>query len=196
MVDPKLITAAIDLGIKVASRFFTGTKKEEDLISVGLAVGYFYNFLEPVSQLLKMDNFQLYKSKEDPTPRKFSISQLDSVDILLPKVLNVYAFERCEEEYAKSQRGIVHFNSRIYGVNYILNENSPTPLTLIDLARPVMAIKHYYEVVAGLNTQDATDVKWIKTQISEISAFKSAISRLQERGYGALINKLDFKERG
>jgi hypothetical protein len=47
-----------------------------------------------------------------------------------------------------------------------------------------------------LNTQDATDVKWIKTQISEISAFKSAISRLQERGYGALINKLDFKERG
>jgi hypothetical protein len=46
-----------------------------------------------------------------------------------------------------------------------------------------------------LDTHKEADEKWLKIQVAEITAFKEALRRLQKRGYGGLVNKLDFRER-
>jgi hypothetical protein len=78
----------------------------------------------------------------------------------------------------------------------VLNElPSKVELTIIDLARPIMSAKYYYENIVKLDTGDDTDEKWLKTQVAEITAFKETLRGLQKRGYGVLVNKLDFRER-
>ncbi len=44
-----IVEAATKLGIEAVKKFFEGKKDEKDLISIGLAVGYFYNFLNVIS---------------------------------------------------------------------------------------------------------------------------------------------------
>jgi hypothetical protein len=41
-----------------------------------------------------------------------------------------------------------------------------------------------------------TNAKWLTAQKSEIVAFQETLRRLQSRGHGALVNKLDFRELG
>jgi hypothetical protein len=87
-------------------------------------------------------------------------------------------------------------NKRFYGINYALNEMpAKTELTIIDLARPIMSAKQYYENIVKLDTGNDADEKWLKTQVAEITAFKETLRGLQKRGYGVLVNKLDFRER-
>jgi hypothetical protein len=44
---------AAKLGLEAVKKFFEGKKDDKDLISVGLAVGYFYNFLNVISDVIK-----------------------------------------------------------------------------------------------------------------------------------------------
>ncbi|HEX2351136.1 MAG: hypothetical protein ACM30D_13210 [Hyphomicrobiales bacterium] len=52
-----------------------------------------------------------------------------------------------------------------------------------------------YEEILGYPTHEEANEKWIKAQRAEISAFEETLRRLQKRGYGALVNRLDFRER-
>ncbi|HXG47942.1 MAG TPA: STING domain-containing protein [Methylomirabilota bacterium] len=189
---------AIKIGLKAVERFFDGSGRQDtDVISVGLAVGYYYNFLDPVSGVIKRDEFQLYASPAGGESRTFS-SENVRVQIILPARLDVHAFQRCEEEFKALHRGAVLLkeNNRYYGVNYALTElPGRTELTIVDLARPIMAAKRYYEDIAKLDTHEETNEKWLKIQVAEITAFKESLRRLQKRGYGGLVNKLDFRER-
>ncbi len=67
-------------------------------------------------------------------------------------------------------------------------------LMIVDLARPLMSVKRYYEDIVKLDTYPETD-EWRKIQVAERTAFKETLRRLQMRGYGGLVNKLDFRER-
>jgi hypothetical protein len=58
-----------------------------------------------------------------------------------------------------------------------------------------MSAKRYYEDIVRLETHNELDEKWLKIQVAEITAFKESLRRLQRRGYGALVNRLDFRER-
>jgi hypothetical protein len=68
-------------------------------------------------------------------------------------------------------------------------------LEIIDLSRPIFAVKQYYEQILKRNT-DINDEKWLHSQLSEISAFKESLKRLQGMGYGVLVNKLSFRSIG
>jgi hypothetical protein len=68
-------------------------------------------------------------------------------------------------------------------------------IVIVDLARPLMSVKRFYGEILHYPTHDDADAKWIKAQKSEIIAFKETLLQLQNRGYGALVNRLDFSER-
>lgn len=189
---------ATAVGIKAVEKLFDAFGKQDSgTISIGLAVGYYYNFLDPVSGVIERDELELYSSSTDPAPRKFEAKDV-KVEIIIPSRLDVYAFQRCEDEFKNTQKGFIFLrqNKRYYGVNYEVKESTATgQLIIVDLARPIMSAKRYYEDILKQDTHDDTNEKWVKSQIAEITAFKEAIRRLQKRGYGALVNKLDFRER-
>lgn len=189
---------AAKIGIKAVEKFFDGIGKQEtDVISIGLAVGYYYNFLDPVSAVIERDEFSLYSTPTGGDARQFQ-SENVRVQLIVPGRLDVNSFQRCEDEFKGLHKGFIFLsqNKRYYGINYVLTElPSKTELTIVDLARPIMSAKRYYEDIAKLDTYKDTDEKWMKIQVAEITAFKESLRRLQKRGYGGLVNKLDFRER-
>lgn len=189
---------ATAIGLRTVEKLFEGfNQKDSGSISVGLAVGYYYNFLDPVSGEIDRDELELYSSPTDTSPKKYKAQDV-RVQIIIPSRLDVQAFQRCEEEFKATHKGFIFLrqNKRYYGINYALTElPTKSELTIIDLARPIMSAKRYYEDILKQDTHDDSDEKWVKSQIAEITAFKEAIRRLQKRGYGALVNKLDFRER-
>ena len=189
---------AIKLGVKAVEKFFDGLGKQEtDVISIGLAVGYYYNFLDPVSAVIERDELALFPSPAGGESRPFR-SQDVRVQIIIPARLEAASFQRCEEEFKALKKGFIYLsqNKRYYGVNYAVADlSSKAELTIVDLARPIMAAKRYYEDIAKLDTRGDVNEKWLKIQVAEITAFKESLRRLQQRGYGGLVNKLDFRER-
>lgn len=189
---------AIAMGVKTVEKLFDRFRKEDaGTIATGLAVGYYYNFLDPVSGEIERDELELYSSPKDPAPRRFEAKDV-KVEIIIPSRLDVNAFQRCEDEFRNTEKGFIFLrqNKRYYGVNYEVRGSAATgQLIIVDLARPIMSAKRYYEDILKQDTHDDTNQKWLKNQIAEITAFKEAIRRLQKRGYGALVNKLDFRER-
>jgi Prokaryotic STING domain len=194
------ITSAITLGVDVVKKFFEGKKDDKDLISVGLAVGYFYNFLDVISGAI--DNTRiitLYEAKDGKPGDK--CQQYDSetveVQLILPRRLDVGVYQRCEEDFKRTTKGIILLEKqkRWYGINYnTVKQGEKDGIVIKDLARPLMAVKHFYEKILGYRTNDQIDTKWLKAQLSEINAFKETLRRLQELGYGALVNRLHFLE--
>ncbi|MBI5022233.1 MAG: hypothetical protein HZB59_12420 [Ignavibacteriales bacterium] len=192
-------TLAIEVGKKAVEKFFEGFKKKDDpnIVSIGLAVGYYYNFLDPISNEIKRDELKIYSSPEEGTFQKF-VSEEVRVQIIIPTRLEVEAYQRCEDEFKSAVKGFIYLseNKRYYGINYSIAQlASKKELTIIDLARPIMSSKRYYEDIVKLDTYKKTDEKWLKIQVTEITAFKETLRRLQQRGYGGLVNKLDFRER-
>lgn len=189
---------AIEIGISVVKRFFQpAAKKEHDLVSIGVAVGYFYNFLDPVSAVIENEDFELYQSPEDKAPQNFASENID-MQVILPKRLDVEAFQVCESKFKPYSKGFIYLkkNKRYYGINYFTAQiGKEQRLTIVDLARPLMSVKRYYEEILGMKPE-APDENWQKIQLSEITAFKQSLINLQKRGYGVLVNKLCFVDIG
>ncbi len=189
---------AINLGISAVKKFFESvTKKKEDVVSIGLSVGYFYNFLDPVSDKIHSGDFKIYKSPDDKDPMSFDSSKIKMV-VIVPRKLDVYSFKACEDEFKKYVKGSIYLNrnSRWYGINYGITETAAgKELVIVDLARPLLAVKQYYEQILKRNTAIGDD-KWSSSQLTEITAFKESLRKLQELGYGVLVNSLDFREIG
>jgi hypothetical protein len=188
---------AISLGVEAVKKFFESKKDDKDLISVGLAVGYFYNFLDLISDVIKRDEVKLYDRAEDKDGRYYDAETVE-VQVILPGRLDVSAYDRCEQDFKATKKSFIFLSrqSRWYGINYTtIQRGNKRGVVITDLARPLMAVKRFYEDILRYDTHDKTDVKWLKAQLSEINAFKETLRRLQERGYGTLVNRLDFRER-
>lgn len=199
MIEEKLISEGISLGIKAVKTLFDLAKKQDkDLISIGLAVGYFYNFLDPVSSVIRNDELELRSDQFSSGSKLFNAESV-KVQILIPSRLDIHAFQSCEAEFKDYDKGEIYLkqNKRFYGVNYSVQTMAKKETLIItDVARPLMAVKRYYEEILKIDTHDKVKSKWLKTQASEIEAFKETLRLLQERGYGVLPNKIDFQERG
>lgn len=190
---------AINLGVSAAQKFFESVtqKKNKDFISISLSVGYFYNFLDPVSDKINSGDFKIFKSPEDKKPISFNSDEI-KLTVIIPRKLDVYTFKACEDEFKKYMKGSIYLNrnSRWYGINYGITQTAyGNELEIIDLSRPILAVKQYYEQILKRDTS-INDEKWLSSQLAEISAFKESLKRLQELGYGVLVNKLNFRDIG
>jgi hypothetical protein len=175
----------------------------DDMISIGLAVGYYNNFLDLVSKtMVYSGGLTVYTSTADDKPAtdvpgvKYAEENI-KMEIIIPKRLDGEAFEACRKEFQQYQKGFFYSeaNKRHYGINYgVVKTESGSYLRIIDLARPVMASKPFYEQIMRVATEE--DERWPKTQVAEIAAFKKTLQVLQQRHYGTLVNKLTFNDIG
>ena len=189
---------AISLGVNAVKKFYDyATQKREDIISIGLSVGYFYNFLDPVSDKINSGDFKIYKGIDDKEPATFDPDNIKMV-VIIPRRLDNFTFKACEDEFKKYEKGNIFLNrqNRWYGINYGITKTAVgDELVIVDLARPVMTVKLYYEQILKASTQ-LNDQKWLSSQLAELTAFKESLKKLQELGFGILVNKLDFREIG
>jgi hypothetical protein len=187
---------AAKLGLEAVKKFFEGKKDDKDLISVGLAVGYFYNFLNVISDVIKRNQVTLYEKAGDKKGRHFERETVE-VRVILPMRLHPGVYARCEEEFGKTNKSFINLEEqgRMYGINYNpVQHGDKAGIVIVDLARPLMSVKRFYEDILRYPTHDDADAKWIKAQKSEIIAFRETLRQLQKRGYGTLVNILDFRE--
>lgn len=177
----------IKIGLKAVERFFDSHKKQEtDLISIGLAVGYYYNFLDPVSSAIDRDEMELFSAVKGSEPPQFKSegkfkSEDVRVQIIVPEQLAVSAFQKCEEEFKALCKGFLSLpqNKRYCCVKYSMTKlDSRTELQIVGLARPIMSAKRYYEDIVKLDTHDDLNKQWLKIQAVEIRAFKESLVRL------------------
>jgi hypothetical protein len=191
----------LKLANTVVSKVFSQKKveKEPTLMSLGLAVGYYYNFLDVVGRQLSTGSVTLNQGAGDGSQTTFDLAAT-RIQVILPERLDGGAFERCTAEFDRSLKGSVYLNEqkRNYGINYLVVDlGASKQLTIVDLARPAMALKRYYEDVVRIDTfSGSNDNHWRELQKAELAAFAETLKRLQERGYAQLANKLDVVYRG
>ena len=193
---PDWVDVALRLAEKAVNKLFETPKGEDDrqLISPGLAVGYFYNFLDVISGELRR-GFSLKKENGS----EMAVNEDNAnIEIIIPKWLRPTAFTSCERELKNADKGhiLLTGQGRNYGINYRISSSGKIKTTtIVDLARPVMALKQYYENIIKIDTDPESGAdQWRRIQLAEVEAFKKTLQRLQQRGYGVLVNRLTFRE--
>jgi hypothetical protein len=200
------MSVAIHLADRAVTKLFTELKKDSDitLLSPGLAVGYYYNFLDVMNSQLRFGVFRI-KRDTGPAPDDKPDAAFDTdrttLQIILPSRLDGEAFRRCEAELKEADKGFLYLDAqgRYYGINYrTMNTGGAERVTIVDFARPTMALKrHYEEILKPVDTDPgAKSDRWRKIQRAELLAFEKTLRRLQTRGYGELANRLDITYRG
>ncbi len=208
-----LTALAIETIVDIANAIFTSFIKPEkrkypelindNLVSIGLATGYFFNFIDMTAKTIQYTGgLDIYSSTADRKPDltkpaiHYSKDNI-KVEIIMPKRLNMYNFAACEKEFTLYKTGFFfsEANGRNYGVNYATMEtNKDTILRIVDYARPIIASKPFYEQILMVPIE--TDERWENTQLAEITAFKKTLEVLLNRSYGTLPNKLSFMDIG
>ena len=185
---------------EAVSRFLEAPRHDGlDLKAPGLAVAYYYNFLEVISREIKSGRFRLTNENRKINSENFQIQ------VILPRRLDAHTFQTCEQELNKTSKGSTYIEGqkKVYGINYRLNQmnNDGTAIiTIVDLA-PVIALKRYYEDIARIETaaDDPRSPQWLKweeIQRTEIAAFRKTLEKIMVRGFGELANRLDIIARG
>jgi hypothetical protein len=175
----------------------------DNLVSIGLATGYFFNFIDMTAKTMQYAGaLDIFTSTADRKPdlTKPAVRYLKDnikVEIIIPKRLDGNNFAACEKEFSQYKSGFFYSeaNGRYYGINYATMEtNKDTILRIVDYARPVTASKPFYEQILMVATE--ADDKWENTQVAEIAAFKKTLDVLLNRSYGTLPNKLNYMDIG
>ena len=204
------IETAVSLAYSIFDRFIKPQKKRlypelinDNLVSIGLATGYFFNFLDMTAKTMQYaGGLNIYASTADRKPDltrdavRYSKENI-KVEIILPKRLDANNFAACEKEFTQYKSGYFYSeaNGRYYGINYATMEtNTSSILRIVDYARPVTASKPFYEQILMVATE--AEDKWEKTQVAEIAAFKKTLDTLLNRAYGTLPNKLNYMDIG
>ena len=195
-----VLAAVVPLLIK--NRTLKRRLEEAPTVARGLAVGYFHNFLRPVSSLLNESTLDVRfgpgekriapSSGSSERVCKFSNKQIEIV-LIVPKRLSAAAINHATEEAKLSQADILRPGSnRPFAVNYDLVEREGETLLVIkDLVRPYFAIKYYAEDYLKMD-QDSD--RWRKLEVDTLSEFRKTIDRLRDKAEGVGVNQISWKE--
>lgn len=192
---------AVNLGLNVAKysssivpkfvkNFFSKDKKPE-VISPALAVGYFNNFIIPISD--EINNNKTITLKKEDSSNEVVESDKIKIKLVIPSSLDIKSFKACKDEIKNKSIGRIFSSNknRDIGINYLLSETKE--LLIVDYATTVTAIKFYYEEVLKFDIIKNTD-QWNKIQSNEILAFEDSIKTMLTRGAGVLTDKIEFNK--
>jgi hypothetical protein len=200
-VGSELMIKAVEGAVKKFFDWRSNRNRNSQLVSISLAVGYYYNFIDPLFASFEGDKSRLYSMVRDTDPPQFrSKGEIKLADvrmqIIIPTRLDDNLFARCEDDFSACKKGFFYSppHKRYLGVNYSVRKvGDRRETTIIDLARTVMAVKRYYEDFGKLDTRKETD-RWSKIQAAELAAFKESLRWFLSHGSSKWANKLDFKE--
>ena len=165
-------------------------------VARGLAVGYFHNFLRPISQLLGNAALEVkFDSKEQriKSQAQFSSKQVELV-LIIPKRLSAASINHATDEARLSQQAEIlrPGSNRGFTVNYDLLERGGQKILVIrDVVKPYFAIKYYAEDYLKM---DQDSEPWRELEIETLAEFRRTIERLRMKAEGVGINQISWKE--
>jgi hypothetical protein len=161
----------------------------------GLAVGYYFNFIEPVCRLLQdVDITVLLQDTDEKGERKQAKFAKDDVriSVIYPAGLTGSQTDRCGDRLKGLSKGeiILGQQRRNFSITYaiLLRDGKPN-LQICDVAKPTTALKNYLETFENKNPGDP---EWPDLAERGLKSFFDTIKNLCERAQGAGVNQLLF----
>jgi len=181
-------------------------KKVEHMASTGVAIGYYFNFIEMIYKIIdesKTIKLEIPEGNNETTKIQEFDSDKVRMEIILPRSLDGSSFVAAaaiRDSYKKGD--IVRVgNKRNFGINYSIQDNDT--LLAIDMPGPLSAVEKYLKTLPDFSdTIDPETGKYIiksdseayrKRQIEEIENFIRTIKKLIEDNRYA-INKVNFRQ--
>lgn len=195
-----LITTFLPLLIN----FLRLKKKAKSYVSTGLAVGYYYNFVKPVFEILEVTEIRLDINKKDSNEsegkRKFD-SDLVEIEIIIPRELSAPAMQQAQKEAYSKRKGTIlrKKDKRNFTINFTMDNDGR--LTIIDVPNPLNGVRQYIENLSefkdvftesGERINNTQTEKFRQRQKDEIKNFQDAILDFTRRE-GHASNKIKFK---
>ncbi|MBE9058136.1 STING domain-containing protein [Sphaerospermopsis sp. LEGE 08334] len=159
---------------------------EVTTITQGLAVGYFYNFLQDINAILENDIKVLF---EDQTQKTFSRDQVE-IQLVIPKRLNAASIRHARDSIKVERQADIMRPGRNFKINYAL-ENDGAKLIIKDLIKPSFTIKEYMEQYLKL---DPDTEEWRSLETQPLDKFCETINFLCNKSQGVAINQISWRK--
>lgn len=210
-MKPVIISAIIAAAVTLITtflplliNFLRLKKKAKSYVSTGLAVGYYYNFVKPVFEILEVTEIRLDINKKDSNEsegkRKFD-SDLVEIEIIIPRELSAPAMQQAQKEAYSKRKGTIlrKKDKRNFTINFTMDNDGR--LTIIDVPNPLNGVRQYIENLdefkdvfteSGERINNTQTEKFRQRQKDEIKNFQDAILDFTRRE-GHASNKIKFK---
>jgi hypothetical protein len=180
--------------------------KVEHMASTGVAIGYYFNFIEVVYKVIdesKTIQLEIYdENKNIAETREFESDKV-RMEIIIPRSLDGSSFVAAATTLDSYKKGDILRvgNKRNFGINYSIQDNNV--LVAVDMPSPLSAVEKFLKTLPDFNdTIDPESGKYViksdseayrKRQIEEIENFIKTIKKLIEDNRYA-INKVAFRQ--
>jgi hypothetical protein len=172
-------------------------------VARGLAVGYFYNFLKPVGDVLRDEILQVRfdpdETQIERAPgsaervRQFKKEEVEIV-LIAPRRLSAASITHATDEVKNARDAAILRlgGGRPFTIKYDLERRRNDLILVIkDLVRPYFAIKYYAEEYLKA---DQDSEHWRNLERDTLREFHETIENLRSKGEGVGINKILWKE--
>ena len=181
------------------------TKKVEHMASTGVAIGYYFNFIEMVYKVMEESStikLEVYDGNKGISETREFESDKVRMEVIVPRALEGAAFVAAGKERDAHKKGdIVRVGTkRNFGINYTVQDNDT--LVVVDMPGPLSAVEKFLKQLPDFNdTIDPETNKYIiksdseayrKRQLDEIENFIHTITKLIGDNRYA-INKVTFR---
>jgi hypothetical protein len=152
-----LATAVVGLVATVVKLLLKLNFERERTVSTGLAIGYYYNFIQPIFEQLKVNGeleVSIQKKDSDQEERRqiFKASDLD-IEIIVPAELTKPGIEAAHNLAKGLRKGKILFKNdeqRQFTIKFLLGDENR--LVIRDVATPLNAVREYIENLDAFKT--------------------------------------------
>lgn len=148
----------------------------KDLISDGLAVSYYYNFVKRIFENLNENSTISLKGQNYSFPYDNS-----TLEIVIPKLLNEAAIEKCKQ-YAFQNEEVRLSIERGRDMTFFIENVKPKNKKIIDFPTTLGAIIEYLKIdiegLTGFIETDTDSQYWKERETEELNKFKEILEFL------------------
>jgi hypothetical protein len=198
-------TTVIVAFVPFVAKYKRVKKKADSYVSTGLAVGYYYNFVKPVFEILEVTEMTVdinrKGSNDVESTRRFESEHVD-IEIIIPRELSKPAIRQAQDAAYTYRKGTIlrKKDKRNFTINFFIDEDNDR-LTIVDVANPLNGVLEYLENLnefkyiftdSGERVNNSSSDKFRERQAKEIRNFQEAILDFtKNEGYAA--NKIKFR---
>ena len=189
-----LVTVALPIYLQKQQLKTRVTELEGSVEQVarGLAVGYYFNFIEPVCRLLQDVDITVQLEENGERKQVKFVKDDVRISIIYPAGLTGSQTDRCGDRIKGLGKGeiILGQQRRNFAITYaIVLRNDKQTLQIRDVAKPTTALKNYIETFENKNPGDA---EWPELAERGLKSFFDTIKNLCQRAQGAGVYQLMF----
>ncbi|PRY20620.1 hypothetical protein CLV58_1572 [Spirosoma oryzae] len=205
-----LIAAIITAGVAlIQNRKLIRKNKEyeqkfEQRASTGVAIGYYYNFIENIYKIIDENpkiTLEIYNSTTINEKKEFDCDKV-RIEILMPRSLEGSSFNQATQTLTQYKKGDIvrNGNKRNYGINFTIQDDNT--LVVVDVPTPLFALEKYLKSLPEFGSYidpktnqliaKSDSEEYRARQSKEIENFKTTVLNFIENNRYA-INKVHFR---